>query len=87
MTRPFIECHKFDLGLVFKDTRIIEISFAFETLKEARSVLFWFGRFLSRVQIHLLKNYPTYMNQIPLTSVKVTALTMDIFHSNQWIFT
>ena len=44
-----------------------------EPLKLAQTVIFGFGRFLSWLKIHSLNNYLTYINQISLTSVKVTA--------------
>ena len=74
MIRPLVAFHNFDLDLVFKVTMITE---SFDT---------GIGRFLSWLKIHLLKIYPTYINQTSLTSVKVT-IAIDIFNGNQWVFT
>ena len=45
--KTFIACNKFDLDLVFIDTMIIDNFHIFETLDEARTVIFGFGRFVS----------------------------------------
>ena len=72
MTRPFNGYHMFDLDLVSRSPQSLKV-FTFETLKVAQTFIFGLGRFLSCMQIHLLKINPTYINQIILTSVKVTA--------------
>ena len=78
MTRPFIACHKFDL--VSKVNKIIESFHSLKLLNVAQTVSFGFERFSSGLYIHLLKNYPTFINHISLTCVKVIA-AIDIF---QW---
>ena len=58
MTRTFTAWHKFDLDLVFKVTTIIE-----------NVHIFGIRKFLTCIQTHQLKNYPTYINKIRLTSM------------------
>ena len=82
MTIPFIACQMFDFDLVFKVTGIVEF-FKISNIQSwhKRSSLGLEDLYHKCRHIYL-KNYPTYINQISLISVKVTAV-IDIFNENQ----
>ena len=61
-SKMLIVCHETDHDLVFKVTPDIESFHILNFWKVAQSLIFGFGRYLSSVQIHLLKKFPTYIN-------------------------
>ena len=74
----------FDLDLVFKVIRIIEI-LTLGTFEGGKNFSLGLEDFNMSVDT-AIEDLPTYFNQISLTSVKVTA-SIDIFSENQWVFT
>ena len=92
MTKPFFACHKCDLDHVFKNTTLIESFHIWSFWNWHKlSALVWNLKLLKLAQTvsfgleddHHECRHPICINQISLTSVKVTG-AIDILNGNEW---